>query len=466
MHRFSGRIPMLLRRQPSTPRPAVPIALPLHIPIDEEKTPGYKRENFLHPNPGDLLDGRYSLKAKIGWGSSSTVWLAEKGRGWFGRQKYFAIKIGTNGYSEGEAMKELAMSKHLASGDNEHRGHSLLVTALDHFTVESRNGPHICLVFEPMRDPLWLYRRRLAAGKITATILPLIKVYIRAMLYALDYLHSDRHVIHTGNSPFLTSSVALHTSSDLDGTDLKLDNILMSFEHTSVIDCFVQCQLANPMPRKVIGDDIVYLCHNDFGDFQQEHLKYMVPKIADFGLAQRGDGAEPLLHPIQPNHCHAPEVMLGTGWSYSADIWNFGIMLWDLLAGRELFLGRQTDKQDYSAAQHLAEMVALLGPVPEALLQRQRDMAHWRWAPAALNPKGILCNNAADYFGGPFFDNDGKFMHDSLIPFHRQLGKELPDCILLEDADRFLRFIKRMLCWLPEDRATAKALVQDPWHLS
>ncbi|KAG8424117.1 hypothetical protein J3458_000947 [Metarhizium acridum] len=257
---------------------------------------------------------------------------------WFGKKKYFAVKITTNNYCDGEAAKELAMSAHLASGNKRHRGYHLLVTAVDHFSIKSPNGQHVCLVFEPMRDPMWLFKRRLSAGKITSSTLPLFKLYIRGMLYALDYLHTDRHVIHT---------------------DLKLDNILMTFEHTSVLERFVESQSTNPMPRKVVGEDAIYLCHNDFGDLQEEHLRNIVPKIADFGLAQRGDGGEPLLHPIQPNHCHAPEVLLGTGWSYSADIWNFGVMLWDLLGGRELFLGRPEnvlDGREYSAAHHLAEI--------------------------------------------------------------------------------------------------------------
>lgn len=94
--------------------------------------------------------------------------------------------------------------------------------------------------------------------------------------------------------------------------DLKLDNFLMTFEHPSVIQRFVRAQPTNPMPRKLVQDHAIYLCHNDFGDLQLENLKHMVPKIADFGLAQRGDGVQPLVHPIQPDHCHAPEVILGT----------------------------------------------------------------------------------------------------------------------------------------------------------
>jgi len=82
------------------------------------------------------------------------------------------------------------------------------------------------------------------------------------------------------------------------------------------------------MARKLIDGRAVYLCHNDFGDFDDKPaLKKMSPKITDLGLAERGDQPGPRINPIQPEHCHAPEVLLGTGWSYSADIWNFGIMV-------------------------------------------------------------------------------------------------------------------------------------------
>jgi serine/threonine protein kinase len=123
-------------------------------------------------------------------------------RTWFGQKKYFAVKIATNNYCDSKAAKELAMSVHLASGNKRHRGHHLLVTTVDHFAIQSPNGQHVCLVFEPMRDPLWLFKRRLSPGKITSLTLPLFKLYIRGILYALDYLHTDRHVIHTGTSTF------------------------------------------------------------------------------------------------------------------------------------------------------------------------------------------------------------------------------------------------------------------------
>jgi serine/threonine-protein kinase SRPK3 len=108
-----------------------------------------------------------------------------------------------------------------------------------------------------------------------------------------------------------------------------LDNILVTFEDQSVIEGFVQGQVENPMARKLIDGWAVYLCHNDFGDFDgKPALKKMSPKITDFSLAERGEQPGPRINPIQSGHCHAPEVLLGTGWSYSADIWNFGIMVY------------------------------------------------------------------------------------------------------------------------------------------
>ena len=58
----------------------LPELLPLGIAVDEENVPGYRPEYFYPANPGDVLSGRYELKAKIGWGSLSTVWLARDTR--------------------------------------------------------------------------------------------------------------------------------------------------------------------------------------------------------------------------------------------------------------------------------------------------------------------------------------------------------------------------------------------------
>lgn len=69
-----GRFP---RRSLSTVNPLASTVIPSDALIDEENIPSYDRDTFYHPNPGDVLNHRYELKAKIGYGSSSTVWLAQ-----------------------------------------------------------------------------------------------------------------------------------------------------------------------------------------------------------------------------------------------------------------------------------------------------------------------------------------------------------------------------------------------------
>ena len=54
-----------------------PESIPNDLLVDEETVPGYNWKAFYPALPGDLLDNRYELKTKVGWGSSSAVWLAE-----------------------------------------------------------------------------------------------------------------------------------------------------------------------------------------------------------------------------------------------------------------------------------------------------------------------------------------------------------------------------------------------------
>ena len=107
--------------------------------------------------------------------------------------------------------------------------------------------------------------------------------------------------------------------------DIKVDNILVGFEEPSVLEDFAHSQTSNPMPRKSGGGQTVYLSHNDFGPLRSY---YILPKLTDFGLAHRQKDPSVLnRHPIQPDHYRAPEVILGAGWTYSADIWNLGVLV-------------------------------------------------------------------------------------------------------------------------------------------
>ncbi|CEN60423.1 Putative Serine/threonine-protein kinase [Aspergillus calidoustus] len=136
-----------------------------------------------------------------------------------------------------------------------------------------------------------------------------------------------------------------------------------------------------------------------------------------------------------PLEYRAPETLLYIGWSYPVDIWSVGLTAWDLLGPKSLFTARDEDGGLYDAA-HLAQLIAALGPPPPEFLVK--------------NPV-----RRAD-----FWDDQGKWLGLAPIPEDRTM-ESLQN--RLEDKTGFLRFIRRALTWLPEERATARELLQDPW---
>lgn len=99
----------------------------------------------------------------------------------------------------------------------------------------------------------------------------------------------------------------------------------MGFEEPFIVEDFATAQLSHPMPMKVNSGHTVFVSHNNFGPLRSY---YILPKITDFGLAHHQKDT-PLLnrHPIQPDDYKTPEVILGTGWTYSVDIWNLGLLV-------------------------------------------------------------------------------------------------------------------------------------------
>jgi serine/threonine protein kinase len=106
-------------------------------------------------------------------------------------------------------------------------------------------------------------------------------------------------------------------------SDLKPENILVGIEDDSVIHELIEEEQETPAPFKDSGYRRVYARRN-FGNIKRAPG---LPKIADFGLAVVVSDDTPFNHPIQPDLLQAPEVILRAGWSYSADIWNLGVMV-------------------------------------------------------------------------------------------------------------------------------------------
>lgn len=75
-----------------------------------------------------------------------------------------------------------------------------------------------------------------------------------------------------------------------------------------------------------------------------------------------------------------------------------------------MFQHIRSSEGGYDVRAHLAEMIALLGPPPKVLLDAERRWSDVKWDHSLLNPDGKVCQTSREYFGGPFFNSEGKFL--------------------------------------------------------
>lgn len=80
---------------------------------------------------------------------------------------------------------------------------------------------------------------------------------------------------------------------------------------------------------------------------------------------------------------------------------------WNLLEDMSLFERPAGDDEEYDAHVHLAQMVSLLGDPPKLVIERERLLRQNRLKKSILDARGKECMNMNEFWGGPFFDDDG-----------------------------------------------------------
>lgn len=196
-----------IKRTPSLPRQYPNVKFPLINPSErvEEENFGFKR--YYPARIGEVLSSRYQVVGKLGFGSSSTVWLAQdlqlatlfpqqyginKANFRNRAHRHVAVKIFTN---TGYDTDEIAVYKHISQGNKSRLGYRYLRTALNSFELIDRGSKHSCLVHEPLWDSIRTLLERSGRDRLTEDLL---RVNLQRLFLALDYLHTDRKLIHTG----------------------------------------------------------------------------------------------------------------------------------------------------------------------------------------------------------------------------------------------------------------------------
>ncbi|KAH7317634.1 serine threonine protein kinase, CMGC group [Rhexocercosporidium sp. MPI-PUGE-AT-0058] len=403
----------LFRRLPCLGRVWKPLAfsnsnfpqIPLGEKIEEELFIDYCASRYYPVLIGQILKDRYQIVGKLGFGASSTIWLARDLEG----RRHVSLKLVVHFESMGAQLDhELSMYKRISASSSKHAGRGAVRELLDSFDVIGPDGSHRCLVHPPLWESVLTFLHRNPVRRLPVPVLAFV---LRRLCLALDFLHTECQIIHT---------------------DIKADNIMFGIEDDSVFTAFEEEELIHPSPRKMIDGRTVYLSRE-----LRIPKTWGAPVLCDFGSAVVGDTEH--IEDVQPDIYRAPEVILEAPWSYQIDIWNTGCMIWDIFQGGHLFTGHDPEHHSYRSRAHLAEMIALIGPPPQTLVHSGRS-----------SPK--------------FFTDTGDFRADFTLPDctsleEREVGLEG------ESREKFLAMMRKMLHWEASKRSSAKALADEEWIL-
>ncbi|OAL49326.1 kinase-like protein [Pyrenochaeta sp. DS3sAY3a] len=363
------------RRRSPSPLPRISTAgfttLDSAAKIEEERLPHYDQSVFYPVRIGEIFEDRYQVLGKLGFGSNSTVCFCRDLK----KHQHIALKVCI---SSPKPSRELEVLKHLAVAQASHAGAHFMRTLLDSFVIRGE-------------------------ARLTEDML---KTSLQQVFAGLDFLHGEAKVVHTAK------------------------NIMLSCSDSSVFDSWEKSEIGEPAPRKVDGNRIIYKSR----EFNLKRDMRSIGRcmITDLGMARIG-----VQHAgfIQPEVYRAPEVMLCMPWTSAADIWNVGVMIWDLFEGRHMFHPGGSDRK-LSNARMLGEMIALLGPPPSHFLRRADEtLAYW--------------------------NHDAQWKGFASIPEYAL--EDIEEYLEGESKDQFMVFMRKMLQWEPERRHSALNLLQDQW---
>ncbi|KAK5128888.1 hypothetical protein LTR85_000221 [Meristemomyces frigidus] len=364
--------------------------------LDEETLPRYQESRYYPVRIGDVLDDRYEVLGKLGYSATSTTWLCHDDED----EDYKTVKVCI--HESGITLREQEAYDHMAGMSTRNPGLFHLRQVKDDFDLTGPTGhEHHCFVFEPAACNIAQLTERID-GECN---LGLVKWIVRSTLRALDFLHSDAHIIHT---------------------DVKPDNIMLSLEDQDVLEEYVATLSSDPPRQKTTESGRVIYESRELKDLGQS--RWRLPILTDLGEARivTDDGEMGLQRPavVSPPAMRAPESILGC--------------MFFMLVNGDLLFHNKTGEKAWSGCWHLAQMVALIGrPSPDFLERSEKQT--------------VNCDGSCAWQ-----DAAGKGLPDmSFEALLNKLGGE--ECV------RALDFVRCIFKWKPEEWSSVKALIAHPF---
>ncbi|KDE84954.1 hypothetical protein AO1008_00304 [Aspergillus oryzae 100-8] len=331
--------------------------------------------------------------------------------------KYVAVKVLTRTYARSEPAwsRELGVYEHLSRLNSSHVGNAYIRGLYDIFELSNPCGVYRCLVHPAMHLSINTLRMRARSCRLSE---PLLKQTLICLLQARDLLHSEVNIVHTGKIPCSWRFLCIY---------IKASNIMLSIEDEAILTEFEKDEQEHPSWRKIVDKNHVRYASRKLS-LPRNDL-WGQPVLCDLGEARIGNSHK---GNIRPDIYNAPELLFDMPWRSSADIWNLSpvtmrAVLTDMFRSgisenKHLFNALDENKE-YPPSHHVAETVAYLG------LEETRNV----------------------------FDQNGGVSIPSISM------EESEENLSSQDKQQFLHFMWSMLQWVPEERKTAKELLDDPW---
>ncbi|KAL6306958.1 kinase-like domain-containing protein [Sparassis latifolia] len=396
--------------------------------LDVHQGFGYAKINI-----GDRLgpNDRLEILHKLGWGMYATAWLVKD----YEQNRYLAMKILTT-YGTHLERGEVKEHPHMHEADimravsrqTTSPGAQHCIQLVDAFYITRETGNHLCLLTEVAGMSL----DRLQVLITTDGGFPtdLVKLFVKQICLALNYLHTECRVVHT---------------------DIKCSNLLLSFQpeiRDEVVAAHLKYRPVRRHPVNTVCDiteETIVSEALPLPGFDEVPPLSWIVKVADFGSAQWLDNRS--TDHVQAVGLRAPEVLLGRAWDEKVDIWSLGCMAFELLTGKNLFRAEATrtwsEEEDVLAAHLETHQLTRFPP------QFYEGSKH---AEQYLNEDGTL-RKIPESMIYP------KTLARILSVYKVPINLDDPESV----RDLAVSFIERCVTLDASERATAAELLQHPW---
>ncbi|KAK8136982.1 protein kinase domain protein [Apiospora sp. TS-2023a] len=401
---------------------------------DEESISKYRPGGYHPIHLHDQLHQRYRVVAKLGWGSSSTTWLAVDGQ----TSKYVAVKVGTGNAdsTNRDVLTQLTPSKPDNRGSKDRL--KLFPTILDHFYLTGPNGIHPCLVTPLARCSVHAAQDKAAWGSgvfqlDVARSLAAQLVVATASVHSRGYVHGG---IHGRN-------LLLQSSSFLDG--VSVGKLYEEYgdprtHHEPIV------RVGTKKPPTDPGVPSYLSCSTIMGKPSHEFtLGEANLLMTDFASAFRPSD-KPRSRVLLDHQHHPPEWLFEpqSPLPFAGEIWTLGCVIFELV-GNYLQSNPSWCVPDEEVIAQLVELQGIMPP---------EWWAQWKERPDWFDEADRSLRNPAS------ITSWDRWFEECVQSPRRGNGWETMGA---DERDALLGLLRWMLAWKPGDRPDVMQVLEAEW---